>query len=184
MAGLSSSGAIRLALQRIGIPAPPPRSVDCRDGVALQDTHWSQGGFPPCSVLRLRLRMSMSPELQALIEAARNRPFTAAEREAQHRSFPVAMPRSRTSASPARWWPSRMKSLRRNSGIELQFSRQTRSGTKRPDSLRDRGISVERNVALLEPALDEDCSSTIWLIIVCTSYDQSRDRTSAEIRKN
>ncbi|MGI4854782.1 MAG: hypothetical protein ACRYF4_12145 [Janthinobacterium lividum] len=29
----------------------------------------------------------MSPELQALIEAARNRPFTEAEREAQRRSF-------------------------------------------------------------------------------------------------
>ena len=29
----------------------------------------------------------MSPELQALIEAARNRPFSAAEREAQRRSF-------------------------------------------------------------------------------------------------
>lgn len=29
----------------------------------------------------------MTPELQALVEAARNRPFSEAEREAQRRSF-------------------------------------------------------------------------------------------------
>ena len=87
--------SVRLGRERIALSCDRPFTCDEAAFESASGLHYSTVGFSLDAVLmfcmdlhgRALTGVAVTRELQALVDAARNRPFSDAEREAQRRSF-------------------------------------------------------------------------------------------------